>query len=367
MLPAWEEAGEAVLLDGLELVAKDSEGTGTDAAQDVRIHPFPPLSAGTEGAFDEAAGEGESGEGFSCHRRCKGKGFSDLVDGEGAVGARVAGDEIADRVIQRFEERIWDAWRDERTKGVAKASGVFDGGKVGDAVEAHLHHATGFDELACKLLRCCQQAPTACCVFGERLGAGCLFAARCARCRVDVVVAPIRRRACGCGVRCTRGALTVSIRFWPHDALRELLERQRTDDAQEIGNRFSVARATFGHEPLELVFDLPDDALVEELAKFDPTKELGEHPRVDGERLGAALGKRRIALVHERADVAEEQRPCERGGACGLGLDDMDFATLDAAGKLDERRQIVDVVEDFADRLENDRELREASRDVEQL
>jgi hypothetical protein len=50
-----------------------------------------------------------------------------------------------------------------------------------------------------------------------------------------------------------------------------------------------------------------------------------------------------------------------------LGLDDADAARLEVAGQADEGRQVVDVLQALANRLENDGEAGELSSHVEQL
>ena len=49
----------------------------------------------------------------------------------------------------------------------------------------------------------------------------------------------------------------------------------------------------------------------------------------------AALGQRRVALVEELADVAEQQRLGERRGGVGLHVDDADLPGPHVAHQLD--------------------------------
>ena len=44
---------------------------------------------------------------------------------------------------------------------------------------------------------------------------------------------------------------------------------------------------------------------MEELTQLVRTDQLGQHPTIEGEGLGASFGDRRVALVHVRRDVVE--------------------------------------------------------------
>src|SRR5690606_1287321 len=57
-------------------------------------------------------------------------------------------------------------------------------------------------------------------------------------------------------------------------------------------------------------------------AQVGLAEQLGEERAVEREGLRPALGERRVALVHERAHVPQQQRRGERGGLGGLHLDD---------------------------------------------
>ena len=106
---------------------------------------------------------------------------------------------------------------------------------------------------------------------------------------------------------------------------------------------------------------------VEQLAELGAAEQLGEQALVEGERGGTALGDGGVALVDELGDVAEEQAAGERAGLGGGDVEDVDLAPLHATEERDERRQVVDVLEALADRLEHDREGRILRRDLEEL
>ncbi len=110
-----------------------------------------------------------------------------------------------------------------------------------------------------------------------------------------------------------------------------------------------------------------DDQRVEQFTQFRPPEQFGEQCRVERQRGSTTLGERRVSLIHERGDVAEQQRSGERRCLLGLHLDQPDAACFDLPGDADERRQVVHILQNLAHRLENDREARILARDIQQL
>src|SRR5262249_21776923 len=106
---------------------------------------------------------------------------------------------------------------------------------------------------------------------------------------------------------------------------------------------------------------------VEELAELGLAEELAELRVIDGERLRAALGERRVAVVNEIRDEREEERRGERRRDARVARGDADLTRLDAPQRLDEARQIEDVAQALAVRLEEDRERRVARSHREQI
>ena len=117
----------------------------------------------------------------------------------------------------------------------------------------------------------------------------------------------------------------------------------------------------------QLGLDLGEHLGVEQLAQLGPAEELGEQSLVEGECGGAPLGDGGVALVHERRDVAEQQRLRERRGAWGVHVDEANSPIGDPAMEVHQRRHVVEVLQDLADGLQDDRERRVASGDREQL
>ena len=105
---------------------------------------------------------------------------------------------------------------------------------------------------------------------------------------------------------------------------------------------------------------------VDEVAQLLLAEKLLEQVAVEGERLGAALGERRVVLVHVRGHVVEEERRGEGRGARRLDLDEIDAALAQRLQETAQRRKVEDVLEALAEGLEHDREIGIAARHLEQ-
>src|SRR5207248_1763708 len=95
-------------------------------------------------------------------------------------------------------------------------------------------------------------------------------------------------------------------------ALRDLVAREIAEPEEQIVDGIGGARAEALVETLELALELDQHRGVEELAELGIAQELAELRLIDGERLRAALGERRVTLVDEIRHVAEEDRRRER-------------------------------------------------------
>src|SRR5207302_1147565 len=109
-----------------------------------------------------------------------------------------------------------------------------------------------------------------------------------------------------------------------------------------------------------------DRVCVEQVAQLLLAEQLAQQLSVERQRLGAALRRRRVVLVHVGRDVVEEQRRRVRRRRRRLDVDEVELAGAQAGKQLLQRRQVEDVLEAFAVRLENHREGAEAPRDLEQ-
>src|SRR5581483_9591172 len=88
----------------------------------------------------------------------------------------------------------------------------------------------------------------------------------------------------------------------------ELLWREIAEAEQQLVQPVDVPRRALRLEVLKLELELGERPRVEKLAQLDLAEQLPQLRRIDGERLRAPLGERRVALVDEAADVLEEQR-----------------------------------------------------------
>ena len=111
-----------------------------------------------------------------------------------------------------------------------------------------------------------------------------------------------------------------------------------------------------------------DDLGIEQFAQLDAAQQLGQQRAVQRERGGPPLGQRAVALVHERADVAEQQRGGERRRRRAVSTSST--RTRRCAMPVISSRQgrdVVDVLQAFADGLQHDREVGILAGHVEQL
>ena len=114
-----------------------------------------------------------------------------------------------------------------------------------------------------------------------------------------------------------------------------------------------VAAPVLG-ERLERQLEVGECRRIEQLAQLLLAKKLAQQVAVEGQRLRPALGQRRVAVVHVRRDVVEEQRARERRGANGLDGVDGDLASSDTRQHLAQGRQVEHVREALAVRLDED-------------
>ena len=259
--------------------------------------------------MDDPAGGRQPGEGPVDHGHAEAEPGGDLGRVEGTVRTGVARHQVADRVLDRLEERLGHPDRQSCPEGVAQPTGVLHGDPpllTGDA------HAQG-SALALELHQ-----------------AG--------------------------GVSATG---------------EDLLGGEVAQHAQQVGHPLDAALGrrllALGGQPLDLRLDLGHRVGVDQLTELGLAQKLGEQSRVERERLGAALGERGVPLVHESADVAEQQRPGEGGGLLGLDLDQPHLAGFDVLHQPDEARHVEDVLQDLAHRLEHHREAAVLRSDAQQL
>ena len=227
---------------------------------------------------------------------------------EGPVAARVAGDERAQGVGHRLEERVGHAARRHRAQRVAVAAGVLGGDQAALARE------------------------------------------------VDPDGAPLAHQGLGDLGRAPRLG----------KAGGDLVGRQVADAAQQVVEAVRPPRPRPLRQPLEVGLDRGQRPGVDQVAQLLLAQQLAQQVAVERQRLGAPLGGGRVVLVHVRRHVLEQQRPGERRGGRRLDLHHGHLAGGDPRQQPAQRRQVEPVVEHLAVRLEDHREAAEAPRDLQQ-
>ena len=112
--------------------------------------------------------------------------------------------------------------------------------------------------------------------------------------------------------------------------------------------------------------DLGERARIEQIAQLLLAEQLAQELAIEGERLRAPLGGRRVVLVHVGRDVVEHQRRGHRRGGRRLDLDEIELARLETVEDPAQSRKVEDVLQALPIRLEDDREGAVAPRDLEQ-
>ena len=145
-------------------------------------------------------------------------------------------------------------------------------------------------------------------------------------------------------------------------ALVVLAGAQVAAAAEDVVQLVGVARVA-----AKLPLDLGERVGVDQLAQLLLPEQLAQEVAVERERLRAALGRRRVVLVHVGGDVVEEERAGERRGRRRLDLDEVELARLQAREDALQRGQVEDVLQALAVGLEHDRERAVLARDLEQV
>ena len=98
-------------------------------------------------------------------------------------------------------------------------------------------------------------------------------------------------------------------------AQAELVERERAEETQQVVHLVDVAGQPTLDQALQLQLEVGQHVGVDELAQLLGAEQVAQQVAVEREGGGPALGQRRVALVHVHGDPAEQQRLRERRGA----------------------------------------------------
>ena len=307
-LPRRQEASERSRVDRLDLFAGRGQRPAAQTSEDARLDPLAAGGLRPELALGEPSVAGQAAQDVGDDGGAEAEPAGGLGRGEWPVGAGVAGEQVGERVVDAGQVGLGHAHRQGGAQRVTQAAGVLDGGPPHLAADRHLDGAPAVAQLL------------------EQ----------------------------GRGLTLGQPAL-------------DLVGRERPEHAQQVGDPLDAADPAVVGQALQLGLGALDDLRVEQLAQLGPTEQLGEQRGIEGERRGPALRQRGVALVEERGDVAEQQGLGERRRAFGGDLGDLHLARRDAAGQLGQRRQVVDVLQALAGRLEQDREVGVLAGDLEQL
>jgi hypothetical protein len=114
-------------------------------------------------------------------------------------------------------------------------------------------------------------------------------------------------------------------------------------EQEQIVERVGVLEARA--EALEALLDRDSMASrIEELAQLGLAEELAQLRVIDRQRLRAALGERRVAVVDEARDVREEHRRGERRGRSRVDEHDADGSRRDARRSSRSAGEVEDVL-----------------------
>ncbi len=147
-LPRRQETGVGQRVDGLDLVTGGGERARAQTAQDAGLDPLGAGGLRPELALGQAAVAREPAQHLERHGAAEAEPGGGLLRRERPVGARVAGDQVGQRVGGDFEERLGDAHRHHDAERVAQATGVLDDGPAHLAGHRHLDGAPRLLQLA---------------------------------------------------------------------------------------------------------------------------------------------------------------------------------------------------------------------------
>ena len=233
-LPGRQEPGQGLRVDRLDLLAQPGQGAAPQAAQHLGVAPLGLGAGRAELAVEHPALAAEPLQGVPDHGGPQRQVGGEVGDGERAVGAGVAGDQVAERVVDRLGEHVGDAGRHGHAERVAQPADVLDGGPALLAGHPDQGGAAG---------------------RAEPLEAV-----------VDV----------GAG----------------HGAVGDLLDGERAEEPQQVGHALDVLGLAVGGQPLQLGLDLGEHLGVEQLAQLGAAQQLGQQALVERQGGGPALGDR---------------------------------------------------------------------------
>ena len=141
-------------------------------------------------------------------------------------------------------------------------------------------------------------------------------------------------------------ALQVRSRF-------DLLGGQIAEAEEQVMNRIDRLRLVPLVEVLQLHLHLGQHVRVEELTQLGLAEKLTKLGLIDRQRLRLPFGQRRVAVVDEIRHVAEEQRSGKGRRLLRVRHHDADVPLSHPPEQVDQRRDVEDIGQAFAVRLQN--------------
>ena len=308
-LPVEQQPGQGRRLGRLDRAPQGRQRAPPQGRQHVGLAPLGPGLPWPELPLEHAA-RGRQGPQRPLDGRHAGAvARRQVAAAEGAVGARIARDQLGQRVVDRLQEGLGQARRRRHPQRVAQPAGVLGRQQARLAGHRHLDHAP----------------------LGQQL----------------------RHPAVG-----RRGRLA---------ARAGLVARQVAQAQQQVVQAVGAPRAVLLVEGLQGPLQRVERGRVEQLAQLGLAQQLAQLARVDHQGLGAPLLQRRVALVEVVGHVAEQQRRGEGRGAVRVDRDQAQAPLAGLARHLLQGRQVEDVLQALAVGLEQDREVGEARRHLQQV
>ena len=251
-LPGGEEPGERDRVDGLDLAPQLRERPAPEQAEDLGIAVLALGATGPELAGEQRARVDQPVERVLDDARRQAPAARRLRPEERPVRPGPAGEQPVERPDDRPEERLRHAGRRTRPDPVAVARDVLHRDPALLATDPRTHGAAGRRELGQVDRRLDPAAD------GPRAG---------------------------------------------------LVRREVAESPQEVVDLVGVRRVALVGERLEAELEVREGVRVEQLAQLLLAQQLAQEVAVKGQRLGAALGERGVAVVHVRRHVVEQQAP----------------------------------------------------------
>ena len=139
------------------------------------------------------------------------------------------------------------------------------------------------------------------------------------------------------------------------------------DAHQEVVHVVGVPRAAPLGEPLQLHLQLVERRRIEQVAELLFAQQLAQQVPVEGERGGAPLRERRVALIHVDGHPPEQQRLRERRRPFRVDSHELRPTRTQVRHDLAESRHVEHVAQAFARRLQEHRKRRMLRRGDQQV